>query len=122
MAERVGRMDPERESADIARVCGSQAAARDKTGGEDPGWTRRGLGKPWKAFVQDSCMALAFSHDGCDCSVGEKVGRGRREAGQEDVAIIMQDALEAWPRWCLWKLMQEILYSGSAWHLMASTL
>lgn len=62
-------------------------------------------------------MPLALSHDACDCGV-EKVGRGKREAGQEDVAIVKQDVLEAWPRWCLWKLVQEL--SVVRWILMAS--
>lgn len=70
---------------------------------------------------QTAEMPLALSHDACDCGV-EKVGRGRREAGQEDVAIIMQDVLEAWPRWCPWKLVQELSYSGFGWHLMTNAL
>jgi hypothetical protein len=63
------------------------------------GKTQGGHGKvsrsPGRHLYKTAGMALAFSHDGCDCSVEERVGRGRREAGQEDAAIIMQDALEA---------------------------
>lgn len=89
-------------------------AARDKTGeGVRP---RVDMTRYWEALKgicarQTAGMTLALSHDGCDCSV-KRVGRGRREAGQKDVAIIMQHMLEAWPRWCLWKLVQEMLYSG----------
>lgn len=43
-------------------------------------------------------VPLTVSHDDCDCSV-EKFGREMSEAGQENVATIMQDMLEAWPRW-----------------------